>query len=118
MKNRRNLFFFSRHFSLYTLDPMGLFAHLVALFFVFASPNQCLGGGINILKRCFPEKQLATLPHGRRRMTIGPRIPTMLGRSASGFHQPSRHCLHQARSAVRCSASRRKGELHLSKNRS
>ena len=26
--------------------------------------------------------------HGRSRMTIGPRIPTMSGRSTSGFHQP------------------------------
>ena len=26
--------------------------------------------------------------HGRSRMTIDPRIPTMLGRSTSGFHQP------------------------------
>ena len=28
----------------------------------------------------------------------------MPGRSTSGFDQPGRHCLHQARSAVRCSA--------------
>ena len=50
-------------------------------------------------------------------MTIDPRIPTMPGRSTSGFHQPSRHCLHQARSTVRCSASRMKGgELHPCKN--
>ena len=56
--------------------------------------------------------------HGRSRMTIDPRIPTMPGRSTSGFHQPGRHCLHQARSAVRCSASRMKGELRPSKNRS
>ena len=49
--------------------------------------------------------------HGRSRMTRDPRIPTMLGRSTSGFHQPGRHCLHQARSAVRCSASRMKGDL-------
>ena len=55
---------------------------------------------------------------GRSRMTINPRIPTMPGRSTSGFHQPGRHCLHQAQSAVRCSASRMKGELHPSKNRS
>ena len=26
--------------------------------------------------------------HGRSRMTIDPRIPTMLGRSSLGFHQP------------------------------
>ena len=50
-------------------------------------------------------------PYGRSRRTIDPRIPTMPGRSTSGFHQPGRHCLHQARSAVRCSASRMKGEL-------
>ena len=41
--------------------------------------------------------------HGRSRITIDPRIPTMSGRRTSGFHQPGRHCLHQARSAVRCS---------------
>ena len=28
--------------------------------------------------------------HGRTRMTIDPRIPTMPGRSMSGFHRPSR----------------------------
>ena len=39
--------------------------------------------------------------HGRSCMTIDPRIPTMPGRSTSGFHQTGRHCLHQARSAVR-----------------
>ena len=56
--------------------------------------------------------------HGRSHVTIDPGIPTMPGRSTSGFHQPGRHCLHRARTAVRCSASRMKGELHLSKNRS
>ena len=56
--------------------------------------------------------------HGRSRMTIDPRIPTMPGRSTSGFHHPGRHCLRQARSAVGCSASCMKGELRLSKNRS
>ena len=56
--------------------------------------------------------------HGRERIAIDPRIPTMLGRSTSGFHQPGRHCLHQAQIAVRCSASRTEGELHPSKNRS
>ena len=54
---------------------------------------------------------------GRSRMTIDPRIPTMPGRSISGFHRPGRHCLHQARSAVRCPASRMKGELHPTKTR-
>ena len=56
--------------------------------------------------------------HGGSRMTINPRIPTIPGRSTSGLHQPDRHCLHQARSAVRSSASRMKGELHVPKNRS
>ena len=56
--------------------------------------------------------------HGRSRMTIDPRIPTMSGRSTSGCHEPGRRCLHQARIAVRCSASRMTGELPPSKNRS
>ena len=56
--------------------------------------------------------------HGRSRMTIDPRIPTMPRWSTSGLHPPGRHCLHQARSAVRCSASRMRSELHRSKNRS
>ena len=29
--------------------------------------------------------------HGRSRMIIYPRIPTMPGRSMSGFHRPGRH---------------------------
>ena len=37
--------------------------------------------------------------HGRSRMTIDLRIPTMPGRSTSSFHQPGRKCLHQARSS-------------------
>ena len=51
-------------------------------------------------------------------LTIDPRIPTTPGRSMSGFHRPGRHCLHQARSAVRCWASRVKGELHPTTKRS
>ena len=50
-------------------------------------------------------------------MTIDPRIPTVPERSTAGFHRPGRHCLHQARIAVRCLASRMKGELHPTKNR-
>ena len=53
--------------------------------------------------------------HGRSRMTIDPRISAMPGRSTSGFHGPGRRCLHQAPSAVRCSASRMKGECILPK---
>ena len=57
--------------------------------------------------------------YGRSSMNIDPRIPTMPERSnTSGFHRSGRHCLHQAlRSAVSCSASRMKGELHPTKNR-
>ena len=40
--------------------------------------------------------------HGRSRMTIDPRIPTMPGQSTSGYY-----CLHQARTAVRCSGGRK-----------
>ena len=54
--------------------------------------------------------------HGRSRMTIDPSIFTLPVRSTSGFNAPGRHCLHQARSAVRCWASRMKGELHPTKN--
>ena len=53
----------------------------------------------------------------RGRMIIDVRIPTIPGRSTSGFHRPGRHCLHQARSAVRCWASRTKGELHPTQHR-
>ena len=55
--------------------------------------------------------------HGRSCMTINPCIPTMPGRSTSGFHRPGRYCSHQARSAVRSSPSCMKGELHPTKNR-
>ena len=58
--------------------------------------------------------------HGRSRMTKDPRIPTMPGRQDGArrvFTDQTRHSLHQARSAVRCSASRTKGELHPTNNR-
>ena len=51
--------------------------------------------------------------HDRSRMTI----PAMSGWSTSGVHRPGRYCLHQAQSAVRCWASRMKGELHPPKTR-
>ena len=38
--------------------------------------------------------------HGRSRRTVDPRIPTMPGRSTSGFHRPVA-CSHQARSETR-----------------
>ena len=48
-------------------------------------------------------------------MKTDPGIATVGGRSRSGFHQLGRRCLHQVQSAVRCSASRTKGELHPTK---
>ena len=72
------------------------------------------GGSTHLLQR---GGRCTQFVHGRNRMAIDPRIPTMPKRNTSGVHQPGRHCLHQVRSAVRCSASRMKGELHLSKNR-
>ena len=54
--------------------------------------------------------------HGRSRMAMDPRIPTMSGQSASGFHRSGIRRLHKARSAVRSSASRMKGKLHSSEN--
>ena len=56
--------------------------------------------------------------HGRSRTTIETLASlTIPGRSTSGSHQPGRHCLHQARSAVSCLASRMEDELHPTKNR-
>ena len=63
------------------------------------------------------KRKVLDLMHGRSRMIIDPPIPTMLGRSMSVFHRPGKHCLHQARSAVRSPASRMKGEPHPTKNR-
>ena len=34
--------------------------------------------------------------HGRSRMIIDTRIPTMPGQSMPGFNPPGRHCLHKA----------------------
>ena len=54
--------------------------------------------------------------HSRSHMAVDPRIRTVRGRSTLGFHQPGRHREHQVRGTVRCSASRTKGGLHLTKN--
>ena len=62
------------------------------------------------------EEGCARAMHGRGRRIIDPRLLTMLRRSAPGFHRPGRHCLHQARSAVRCWSSRMKGALHPTEN--
>ena len=62
-------------------------------------------------------RHVLDLMHGRSRVTIDPRAPTMPGRSTSGFHQPGERCVYQARSAVRCSVSGVKGELHPTNNR-
>ena len=53
----------------------------------------------------------------RSGMAIDARNPSRPGRSTSGSHRLIRRCLHQARSAVRCSASRMKGEQHSAKDR-
>ena len=39
--------------------------------------------------------------HDRSRMAIDSCIPTIPRQRTSSFHRPGRHCLHQARSAVR-----------------
>ena len=83
-----------------------------------------VGGGGGVLVSCM-DKVLESCTagggthdmHGRSRMTIDRRIPTRPGWSMSGFHRPGRHCLHQARSAVGCSAGCMKGELHPTNNR-
>ena len=73
------------------------------------SPNQCFGRRLKLPHRGTSEKNVVHMYRSTR-----PRIPTMPGRITSRSHQPGRHCLHQARSTVRCSASRMKGELHIS----
>ena len=64
----------------------------------------CGGGGVLIII------------HGRSPMKINSRIPTMLGRNTSGFHRQGRQGMHQARSTVRCWASRMQDELHPTTN--
>ena len=56
--------------------------------------------------------------HGRGRMNHRPLHPcAMPGRGTSGFNRLCRHFLHEARSAVRPSASRVGGKLHPTQNR-
>ena len=54
--------------------------------------------------------------HSRSRVTVDPCNSTIPGRSTFGVHPPGTHSdihsVHQARSAVGCSASHTKGELH------
>ena len=69
------------------------------------------GGGVPY------RRDVLDLMHGLSRMTIDPRIPTVPGRSMSGFHRLGRHRSHEARSAVSCPSSRMKGELHPIENR-
>ena len=72
-------------------------------------------------KRCgeFPSWGVVAVyvTHGCCRMTIDPSTPKMPGRSTLGFDRQDRKVLPQARSAVRCSASRVKVELNPAKNR-
>ena len=53
--------------------------------------------------------------HGRGLIIIDPLYNA--GREHVGFLPTRPTCLHQARSAMRCSASRMKGELHATKTR-
>ena len=80
------------------------------------TPARLQGGGVIVLGGVTGDARTRggciQFVHGRRRMTIDPRIPNMPRRSTSDFHQPGRHCFHQARSAVRCSARRIERELH------
>ena len=62
-------------------------------------------GGVEGLGVCGGVGGCTQFVHGRSRINIDPRIPTTPGRSTSGFHRPGRHRVHQARSAVRRSAS-------------
>ena len=71
-------------------------------------------------KECFmvwEGRGCSNVMHGRSRMIIDPRVPTMPRRSTSGFYGSGRRCLHQARSAVRCWTSRMEGGLHPTKSR-
>ena len=55
---------------------------------------------------------------GRSRMTIGPRISTMPGRSTSGFPQPGKTLLAPSATRREVFGEPHGGELHPSKNRS
>ena len=72
---------------------------------------EVLGGGGARMWRGGGGGRCTRLMHNRSVGTVDPRILTVPGRSTSGFHQPGRHRVHQARSAVRCSASRVEGDL-------
>ena len=50
--------------------------------------------------------RVLVITHGRSRITVDPRVPSMPGRSTSGFHRPGRQGEHQARTAVRCGIAR------------
>ena len=54
--------------------------------------------------------------HIMRGRSLSDHKPSHPYNAMSGFRRPGRRCLHQARSAVRCSASRMKSELHPAKN--
>ena len=63
-------------------------------------------------------RDVLDLMHGRSRKTIDPSHSFNAGTVHVGFSPTMQAfaCLHQARSAVRCVASRMKGELHPTKN--
>lgn len=59
-------------------------------------------GGTSCGKRLLGRGVNERIFHAIVRRTVDPCIPTMLGRSAPGFHRQDNHCVHQARSILRC----------------
>ena len=51
-----------------------------------------------IFELCHSTVCVVDIMHGRGRMTVDPRIPTIPGRSTLGFHRLGRHCLPQVKS--------------------
>ena len=75
--------------------------------------NDC---GVLDAMRALVEEGCTHVVRGRSRMTKDPRVPQCREREHVGC-SPTRYCLHQARGAVRCWASRMKVELHRTENR-
>ena len=64
-----------------------------------------VGGGVGEVGMCSREGVgggVLDIMHDRSRVTMDPRIPTMPGWGVWDCRRRGRHCLHQARSAVRC----------------
>ena len=80
------------------------------------SDDMLMGGGKGTVKATVGVYSVCAWPY---RYDHRPSHPYYAETEHVGFSPTrGRHCLHQARSVVRCSASRMKGELHpSSKNR-